>query len=365
MASPVVSPPPEADVVVAGAGPAGASCALHLLETDPSLRVCLLERFGPPRPRGRSGVAFASPDPDLGAALAERGEERLRREIGLHRAGLEHLESFARLAGEGRIGYARVRVERRFFDREAERTHAAIARRLGVPEEEAVVDADALASEATRLAVAKGARFHPGVTLARIEPGGDEWLQVAGESPEGTVRMRALRVVLAMGAWLGPFDTWTSEIALPAAAVSVTIESTGSPSPAAFALGPGFVWGRRAADGRVVAAEGHRPANRGDPFADRPDPGTTSRLVSSLHEHLGLPVGPEKVRAAPSARLHTCDGLPLVGPHPGRSSTLLLAGFGGHDEALALLAGRFAAEILLEGRASHPDAALWSPRRML
>lgn len=59
----------------------------------------------------------------------------------------------------------------------------------------------------------------------------------------------------------------------------------------------------------------------------------------------------------------TSDGLPLCGPLPGRTGTFALLGFNGYGLSFAFQAGRSLAELVLEGRASHPAAAMLAPRR--
>lgn len=59
----------------------------------------------------------------------------------------------------------------------------------------------------------------------------------------------------------------------------------------------------------------------------------------------------------------TSDGLPLCGPLPGQSGAFALCGFNGYGLSFAFQAGRTLAELLLEGRAHHPAAALFAPRR--
>ncbi len=53
---------------------------------------------------------------------------------------------------------------------------------------------------------------------------------------------------------------------------------------------------------------------------------------------------------------HTRDGLPLLGPVPGRVRHLLCAGFGGHDADLAFGAGAAVARGALEGTAPVPSS---------
>lgn len=59
----------------------------------------------------------------------------------------------------------------------------------------------------------------------------------------------------------------------------------------------------------------------------------------------------------------SCDGLPIVGPVPGRARVLVCGGFGVNDIGWAFVAARTLVELLARGRSEH-DAVL-SPRRFL
>lgn len=72
---------------------------------------------------------------------------------------------------------------------------------------------------------------------------------------------------------------------------------------------------------------------------------------------------PERSRPQAVVQWHSCDGLPLIGPHPAQADALLCTGFGAFEGSCAFAAGELAAQLLVHGRA--PAAGLFSPRRML
>lgn len=59
----------------------------------------------------------------------------------------------------------------------------------------------------------------------------------------------------------------------------------------------------------------------------------------------------------------TADALPLLGALPGRPGVFALLGFNGYGLSFAFQAGRSLAEIIVEGKASHPMVASFAPRR--
>jgi glycine/D-amino acid oxidase-like deaminating enzyme len=60
----------------------------------------------------------------------------------------------------------------------------------------------------------------------------------------------------------------------------------------------------------------------------------------------------------------TPDGLPLLGSLPGQPGVFALLAFNGYGLSFAFLAGRCLAEQIVAGRAEHPGAELFAPRRL-
>lgn len=61
----------------------------------------------------------------------------------------------------------------------------------------------------------------------------------------------------------------------------------------------------------------------------------------------------------------TQDGLPLLGAIPGQGGSFCNLGYNGYGLSFAWLAGQVLSEQILEGRSTHPAAALFAPRRLL
>ena len=222
------------------------------------------------------------------------------------------------------------------------------------------VDGAALLLTLADAARAAGVTIHEGARAERLDPAGDGAIVRVGATT-----MRGTLLVDARGAWLAAEDDWLREVAVAARAQSLVATSgKASDTPAAITVGPGFAYAVARPDGAVEVGEGCQPSNRGDPFDRSPDAAVQSRL-DELLAGSGLADQPRVTTRGARPLLFTCDGLPLVGPHPGRAHTLLCAGFNGADLAYAAIAGEWIADWIVDGRASGPSASRCSPRRML
>ena len=357
------------DVLVTGGGFAARSCALHLKRLAPDARVLRLEPTRaplgePPLP----GVAFAAPGPDHVAAHEDRGDERFLAEVRLAALALDAMQQEAAAA---EAGFRRVVVARDLVPSldERRREHDALAMRFEVAPD-AVFDSERMLAGLDAAGRAAGVDVvNAGEAGAETgDDAGDEFtLDTTGEravASIGTRRVEAERVVLAHGAALTRFDRWVGGVTVPARVQALRATVDGA-APDARSVGPGFAVCSVDGVGRLAVAEGIEPQNLGDPFDPGPHDATQRRLEQWLTDVV-VPGRPVTVEArGATARLFSCDGLPLVGPHPLRATCLLAAAFGGRDAALGYLAGRVVAEIIVSGRAQTLGASLWSPRRML
>ncbi len=184
---------------------------------------------------------------------------------------------------------------------------------------------------------------------------------VVASSKSATVR--ASRAVLALGAWLPAFDPWVAACARAGRAqYCVTAPYARSVTPRVVRNRVELAQHGRDGSGRIVAIEGSVIADRGDAFDAAPDSMVQARLEEVI---LGAAPGATIEERGALPRLYTCDGLPLVGPHPMRASCVLVAGFNGFDLSLAFAAGRIATDWIVDGRPRDDRSLRFSPRRML
>jgi len=93
------------------------------------------------------------------------------------------------------------------------------------------------------------------------------------------------------------------------------------------------------------------------------NPQVTQNLLAYVREHFPDLRGTAFPRVWTGIMAGTPDGLPLLGALPGRAGTYVLGAFNGYGLSFAFLGGRCLAEMLVEGRSTHPAVALFAPRR--
>jgi len=89
----------------------------------------------------------------------------------------------------------------------------------------------------------------------------------------------------------------------------------------------------------------------------------TDNLIAWVERHFPALTGVPFPRVWTGIMCGTSDALPLVGALPGRPGVFALLGFNGYGLSFAFLAGRVLAEQIVAGRAEHPAARLFAPRR--
>lgn len=328
----------ECDVVVRGAGVAGLSAALHLVESargGAAPRVIVVDddrAEGGPIAGPTALLPTPQPDP---AALAERFAPAVRARLErLGRASLDAIERFASRFDDA-CGFRRVPWIHRALGsgRAADESPATVA----------IVDLDAFHARLRTAAASRGVRV------------------VAAADADAATR-GAIRTVFALDAPLVRQDAWVREVAIAGRAQRIVGTAESPRAARIVTLGSGF--GVLATDerGRVVAAEGCEPSNRGDPFDRGPEPTGQSRLERFARECV-----PEIqiVQRESFAAAFTCDGLPLVGPHPARDGALLCGSWNGAGATFEFACGSVLAEWIVAGRPADESWTLFSPRRML
>ncbi len=211
-----------------------------------------------------------------------------------------------------------------------------------------VVEAGALVEAAVEGARAAGAALCAGLSVFGVEEtgGGNRLLLDAGA-------LQADVVVLAGGHRLSECWPWFADKLYPVRHQWVATAAVAEGRlPLPVSAQHGFsTW--RQLDGRVVAggarfASPHLQIGETDAVLDeRVDHVLRANLGRFFPDLVDVPI--EFGWAAIAT--HTCDGLPILGPLPGRVDLVACTGFHGLDQALALRAGQVVAEGLLTGKA--------------
>jgi len=384
--------PAQAEVAVIGGGLAGLAAALFLAEAG--VAVTLLEAAGS-LAAGFSGRASGLVPVGLGEHPG-----RLVDAVGLDAARQMH--AFLRdgrqlLVTRGALGEGGLLTVCAMPEEEAEvRAAPAVLERLGeqalawsaeevaarlhgaglglgylAPEGGAVAPL-ALAADLARAARAAGARLCV-----------DQGVRSLDEGPGGTVlrgprlELQADAVILAGGHDMAALVPWLAPIlspvrhqwiaTAPVAAGRLPWPILGQHTLSSWQQLPAGQGAGRTGAGRIVAggaryaaadmAFGQDDATRLDPAMDRVLRANLARFFPDLAT---VPV----THAWAAIATHACDGLPVIGPLPGRATLVCCTAFQGWDHALALRAGQAVAHGLLSGKAPGVPA-LFSPHRMV
>lgn len=366
--------PIEADVVVVGAGIAGAATAWALSREAPEQRVVVLDAAGPAEgASGRNaGFLLLGTHADYASAVEAYGREAARSLWHLTR---DNLDLACRLAGTSDVGLtlpgsllAAGSVE------EAERlrrSHALLTedgvdaewfgaedaeRRFGASYADgALWVRDGGAVDPVRLVRAaldaSGAMVVAGPRVESVETDGDGvQLRLAGGAT-----VRASRVAVCVNAWLPTLLPSLSSVVRPVRAQMLAT----APVPTALRIPvyshDGYFYARQRADGRILvggARHLHREAEIG--YEDAVTDALQADLEAYLAQHI-----PAAARAAVEQRWSGAmgfspDALPIVGTVPGVPAATFVGGFTGHGMGFGLRVGVLAARHLL----GRPDPAM-------
>jgi sarcosine oxidase subunit beta len=383
---------PHHDVLVVGAGIAGAATAFHLAEGGAS--VTLLERSTPASgPSGRSGAlchAFYFP-PEL-SPLARDGTDFLRtmservgypsdfREIGLLWGFGPELAGTLTGAAE-RIRGEGVAIELMSPDQMLESAPGFTTDRIGIAMwEPSAGYADPAAATAGLVNAARdrGATIRLNTPVTRLLVAGSA---VTGVETQGGEQLEAGSVVLATGPWTKPILEEIG-VSLPLTMERHAIMALDVPGRAREVLP--FTWcddplvhyARPDGENRVLVGTwagggtGHRNPNAERVEVSNPDvyKGTVGdREASWLVEHM-LPRVPG-LADLPFGNGWACvydmspDDSPVVGPVDGVDGLVVVAGSSGHGFKLGPAMGREVARLVTTGDA--PLLAPFSPNRFL
>jgi gamma-glutamylputrescine oxidase len=350
------------EVAVVGGGVTGCACALALAERG--VRVCLYEaREIAGGASGRNGgFALRGGSMPYDAARAQLGPEAARRLWAWTEATLDRLES---LAGDafrrtGSIRLAADTVERAELRREAE-----------------ALAADGFAVEWIESldrpldGLYDGAIMHPGDgslqparwvrrLALRAAEAGSEVLEHEAVDP---CHIRAEAVVLAVDGSLARLLPELAEAVRPTRGqVVVTQPIDATPHGRPHYARHGFDYWQQLPDGRLVLG-GCRDAELEVEFTDLEEttPAVQQGIASLLERLLGRL--PRITHRWAGIWGTTADGLPLVGPVPGREGLWVAGGYSGHGNVLGLACGELVARAILGERPR--ELVLFDPARVL
>ncbi|MGA8014998.1 MAG: FAD-dependent oxidoreductase [Candidatus Dormiibacterota bacterium] len=201
------------------------------------------------------------------------------------------------------------------------------------------------------------------VTALVSETSGVTVVHGAGET------LAAARVILATNAYTTELVPEVGIAPIRAQMLATVADPGTDLGPPAYA-GWGYRYWRQLADGRVLVG-GMRDRARDEEVGtvDTPSPRVQSHLDAELHD-LGI-AAPVSHRWA-GIMGFSGDGLPLVGPVPGRPGVMVLGGYTGHGLGFAVHAARRLAGFLVDGEPlpawldrlssrSTPEPRSWAP----
>lgn len=234
---------------------------------------------------------------------------------------------------------------------------------------EAIVQPAAMVGGLARLAIAAGARICEQARVTRLErhASGIDVLLLSGQ------RVRAPIAVLCTSALGGDLDDtgFLDRVVFPfrgqVIATDPLPERTIAPFGAA-AMSSNFCYEYFRAHRNRFVIGGMRWSVKGQEEGTRDDtvcnPDISRNLLAYVAEHFPSLRDVPFPHAWTGIMAGTPDGLPLLGALPGRSDTFVQLAFNGYGLSFAFLGGAVLAEQIVHGRADHPAASLFAPRRL-
>lgn len=384
----IPAPLPEAaDVVVLGGGLAGLACAALLAEEGAHVVVVERQPTGSlgfsARTHGAVGIGYAdhpirltrSLGEDVARALVQSSVESvaLVREWGLLRGdGLltaalgatEEPEMALSIELLGRWGHT---VEPLDATAVADRLDATGFGSGWWDPQGGWLDPQSAVAVVAERARAAGAQIVHGATVTHTRDGRPE-TEVHGHTTTGPFMLRADVVVHAAGMSENQLDPFFGDKLYPVRFQMQHIRLATPGHPPALSSQLSYVQGAPRTDGSYVLggcrwATPHLEAGEADPFAlsDAVD-GKLEAVRTGL---LGSALGPgEVVGRSAGIMTFTCDGLPIVGPLPGRVGHLACLGWNGRPWSHALRAATAIRDGLMTGRSGGwPE--LLTPQRFV
>jgi D-arginine dehydrogenase len=346
----------EADVVVVGAGLAGAASAYFLARQGRRVTVLERERHPGAHASGRNAamVRQTAMTPGLTASLAE-GARFLRRPP--PDIGAVHVRSCGSLLllDAERAERMRLAVPDLVAHRVpvawttpseveclAPLTRGATFARALYTFDDGVVDVSALLHGYLRAAMAAGGRVRTGETLRAIHVADGRVRSVETD----TLHIRTPTVVNAAGAWSGAIAGLAGGLDIPLRPTRRHLMQTGPTSavdrqaPIVWDEGHGIYF-RPESAGLLLSACDETDHAPGEPAVD---PGAVDHLADKLTRWLPQLAAVSLRRVWAGLRTLTPDGRFVIGPDPCVSGFFWCAGLGGHGVTASAAVGRMTAE---------------------
>ncbi len=354
--------PDRAEVLIVGAGLAG--CATALLLAEAGWAPVVVEA------RGAPGAGISSRDTGLCMPVMNDTPHRLIAALGVESAievvrfaqqslGLSRDQGLLDPSGVLMAAGIPQEVEQHQVDVEAIEK-LGISHETWSPEEVAkrtdtaafgpgiwVPEGGRIARDACRQLAARaqaaGARF---VLDTQVTDLGGQGADPVVQTAHGAVAADV--VILAAGAGIAQIEPWFEDKSYPVRTQLLATPPLDSPLPFPIRTQLGHAQLIPGPEKRMVAsgcrwATAHLEAGEADDTVV--SPAVHAKLSELVSRH--RPDGAAPTHQWTAIMNFTCDGLPLLGPIPGRSRVISCAGFAGHQATLALGAARAVADGLL------------------
>jgi gamma-glutamylputrescine oxidase len=235
---------------------------------------------------------------------------------------------------------------------------------------EAVVQPVRLVRGLARAARGAGARIHEHCPVRRLEPDADgvtTWLE---QRPEP---LRAAIAVHCTSTLARELDTtgFLLRHVFPFRGQVLASEPLPEPLADQFgdrAMSSNFCYEYFRVHDRRFVIGGMRWSVKGEEQGILDDqvtnPEITQNLLGYLRRHFPCLATVPFPHAWTGIMAGTPDGLPLAGALPGSPTVFVLGAFNGYGLSFAFLGGALLAEQIVQGRAGHPAAELFAPRRL-
>jgi gamma-glutamylputrescine oxidase len=360
--------PDRVDIAIIGGGIAGLAVAAELAEGGAS--VALLE--------ARDDLAASISGRDAGLALTGLGDNpyRLTASLGEKTAGeitaftLENLDLIDKLGQLDRTGGLAIGLRNEIgeipltvaaakaigLDAElwdAEQVNAALSSTgLGparyIPAE-GLIDPRALATALAKRARAAGAILKTGCPVRETTEDDGVLLHY----PDGV--LKAELVVLAAGSALTGLDPFLGDKLYPVRTQLLSLPAPARRFTRACSALFGYYFWRQAPDGTLIIG-GCRWATPNMEVGETDDSVTVPIIEQRIRSFIDQTF-PDLAAVPTAARWSaimsfTCDGLPILGPIPGRSRFVVCTGFNGRQYGLALRAAQAVSQGMLTGTAA-------------
>lgn len=206
--------------------------------------------------------------------------------------------------------------------------------------------------------LAKGVRIVANQKVVSIEDDGFDLMVHTDKNR----RVRADLVVMTGGAQVTP---WAKAKFHPVRHQALATEATEAVLPFPAHLQYGYTSIRQTVEGRIVAA-GCRWASPHMEVGETDDtiinPAVHTKLMGFLHQHFPSTANLDVTHQWSAIMTFSCDGLPVIGPLPGRPRIISCGGFGAFGPSLSLRAAKAVVDGITTGESPGVPACFSTQR---